>query len=1852
MCAAKSDGKPDVKPDVKSVAKQDVKLDIKPEDSVSQCGSKTSAATSTSSSSTHLRAKAMAKRAALAAAAKGLQLQQELEAEQLRLKQKQALLELQTKLEIAKAEEMIYNELYEENDDKKSQTSHTKNTTQEHTESGLDTNPQGQGKGHVKLEPNLDDTIPYPISARSPSFGQAEGQYQMPDNFQQMSQAQLNNQHHLEAISLSNADVFKFNGDPLRYFEFVRSFDNLIGRSALDNGAKLLRLFNSCEGEPKKIVQCCMIMDPAVGYHKARTLLEDRFGSRFKISQAWVRKVTSGPNLRPTDKSGLQRFSDDLKICNTTLQALGMMSEMSNQQHMMKIIERLPYYLKSRWLRVVKDIRHHGRAPNITDVVNFVSDAAEEVNDPVFGALVEVKREYPPSRQPVKQKTTTSSFTTSADDNNNKTFKRKCYLCKAEHSLFGCDTFKKMTPAERLQFAKKAGVCFNCLVKGHMTKDCYLKRTCTVDGCGRKHTKFLHIAPGKQQQSGNSQQPAQFDSQAQPDQQPLGTQSHVTGAGKLKVALPILPVRVYSSEDDFTVDTFAMLDPGSTTSFCTEDLRKRLHATGKKRTLSLSTLEHANNQLECLEISLTVQAHDTDELVTLPHVYTKKAINISCNNVSQEDISRFPHLEDLNILDSTSFVKVDLLIGQDTPEALIPLEVRRGEDGPFAIKTKLGWTLNGPLVNIDEGNTQASSSFISNDDSLETQLKLFWSMETVKGPEDARGMSVNDRRALQVWDNSVCLKEGHYELSIPFKEDPPRLPDSRPMAESRLQSLGKRLAKDERLHTKYKEGIADLLQQNFAEEVPDQEEDSNGPTWYLPHHPVFNPKKPDKTRIVFDCAAKSQGRSLNDAVMQGPDMTNKLLGVLLRFRQEPAAMMADIQAMFHQVRVPQAERDVLRFLWWPEGNLELQPKLFRMCVHLFGGTWSPSVCSYALKRTAEDHQEEYSPEAVTAVAHNFYVDDCLISCENEEKAITVAAELRNLLEKGGFKLTKWASNSSKVLTSIPEEDRAKQVKGLDLNCDTLPIERALGVEWNTELDCFSYKITPKDKPLTRRGLLSEVASVYDPYGFAGPFILYAKGLLQGLTAMKLGWDDPIPDEYRVRWQKWKAELSQMEDVKINRCYKPYDFEQVVENQLHNFCDASEKAYGVVTYLRMKNEKGEVDCNIVLAKSRLTPLKKVTLPRLELMAATLAVTMDGMIRHELDLQLKESVFWTDSAIVLHYISNEDKRFHTFVANRIAAIREGSNPKQWRHVSSDLNPADDITRGLTPRELNGRWLTGPDFLYADEEEWPRCLELQGHKLNNDPEVKQGQTQGVFSSTHSEDVIEALIRRYSSWFCLKKAVVYMLRLRSYLRWKAGHKVNFEGSQMNHPLSLSEMKKAEEAVIHYVQKTYFKTEYEYLEGMPQISKENDKSVKSKERKIRKSSSLSKLNPEMNENGLICVGGRLQYSTLNEGFKHPLILPRKHHVVELLVRHFHELTGHSGQEYVLARLRERYWIIGGRSAVKEVLRKCFVCRRQSSQPMEQKMSDLPRERITPDKPPFTNVGVDCFGPFTVKQGRKDVKRYGCIFTCLVLRAIHIEVLHAMDTDSFINGLERFISRRGRPEVIWSDNGSNFVGAERELREGIKCWNQRQIHQFLLQREITWKFNPPTASHMGGAWERQIRTVRKVLGALMMQQSLHDEGLTTLMCKVEAIVNGRPLTVVSADRRDPEPLTPNHLLLIRPNAELPPGVFDQSDLYSRRRWRQVQYLADVFWRRWTKEYLPTLQHRQKWVKERRNLDVDDVVLVVDDMPRNKWLLGRVVEIYPGKDKLVRSAKVKVVTGELTRPIHKLCLLESVESDEK
>ncbi|XP_015775684.1 PREDICTED: uncharacterized protein LOC107353815 [Acropora digitifera] len=520
--------------------------------------------------------------------------------------------------------------------------------------------------------------------------------------------------------------------------------------------------------------------------------------------------------------------------------------------------------------------------------------------------------------------------------------------------------------------------------------------------------------------------------------------------------------------------------------------------------------------------------------------------------------------------------------------------------------------------------------------------------------------------------------------------------------------------------------------------------------------------------------------------------------------------------------------------------------------------------------------------------------------------------------------------------------------------------------------------------------------------------------------------------------------------------------------------------------------------------------------------------------------------------------------------------------------------------------------------------------------DEEVKATfATDAVQAPARSID-LEELFKTFSSWMKLKRFVAWILRFKKNLRDPTAGGMEKERSASKkkiQPINVEELRQAEKAIIEVVQSKAFKEELLSLKGPP--------------KELKRSSSILRLDPILVDD-IICVGGRLQKSSIRARAKHPAILPKNHHISDLIVRHHHQISGHSGIEHTLSLVRESYWIIKARITLRRVLASCFDCRKRQAPVGRQKMASLPEDRVNSSEPPFSRVGVDCFGPLNVRRGRSVVKRYGVLFTCLSIRAIHIEVAHTLDANSFINALRRFIARRGQPIQMRSDNGGNFVRGEKELREAVRNWNQDKIHNFLLAKNVKWSFNPPTGSHHGGVWERCIRTVRKVMGALVKEQPLDDEGLLTLVCEVEAIVNGRPITKVSDDPRDPEALTPNHLLLLRAGPSLPPGYFEKSDNYSRRRWRQVQYLADLFWKRWTREYLPSLQERQKWEKASRNFAVGDVVLVLDEsLPRCSWPLGRVIEVFPNRsDGLVRSVRLKTTSSVLVRPVNKLVLLEA------
>lgn len=413
---------------------------------------------------------------------------------------------------------------------------------------------------------------------------------------------------------------------------------------------------------------------------------------------------------------------------------------------------------------------------------------------------------------------------------------------------------------------------------------------------------------------------------------------------------------------------------------------------------------------------------------------------------------------------------------------------------------------------------------------------------------------------------------------------------------------------------------------------------------------------------------------------------------------------------------------------------------------------------------------------------------------------------------------------------------------------------------------------------------------------------------------------------------------------------------------------------------------------------------------------------------------------------------------------------------------------------------------------------------------------------------------------------------------------------------------------------------------------------------KVKRESHIYKLDPIYNR-GLLRVGGRLNKSSMPEDTKHPLLLAKDQHISGLILRHIHEQLGHGGRNHVLSKLRKRYWITNADSAVKKVITKCYICRLMRGKVGEQKMADLPTETVVPDLPPFTHVGVDYFGPIDVKRGRTILKRCGVLFTCMSSRAVHLEIAHSLDTDSCINALRRFICRRGQVSTMRSDNGTNFVGAERELRKAWTSLDNDKIQRTMAQEGIKWIFNTPASSHHGGIWERIIRMVGKILNTVLRQQCLDEEGLHTVLCEVEAILNDRPVTKLSYDPNDLEPLPPNHILLMKGKPVLPPELFEKRDMYIKIRWRQSQYLADLFWKRWTQEYLPLLQERQKWNTERRNFVPGDVVVIVDSTaPRGSWILGRILETFNDKKGLVRSVRLQTKTSVLERPVTKICLL--------
>ena len=481
---------------------------------------------------------------------------------------------------------------------------------------------------------------------------------------------------------------------------------------------------------------------------------------------------------------------------------------------------------------------------------------------------------------------------------------------------------------------------------------------------------------------------------------------------------------------------------------------------------------------------------------------------------------------------------------------------------------------------------------------------------------------------------------------------------------------------------------------------------------------------------------------------------------------------------------------------------------------------------------------------------------------------------------------------------------------------------------------------------------------------------------------------------------------------------PEGFENGVA-ELHIFSDASVVGYGACCYLRVVSPDRQIRVTLVASKGRLAPIRAVTIPRLELTAAVTAVQLDELIRSCLEIQFLPTTFWIDSQIVLAYLRNDKKRFRVFVANRVSRIRCSTVPEQWRFISGRENPADVISRGCDVSDMPPIWSEGPSFLHQFKCYWQsECHDVVA-PLTNDPEViltPRDSTNDVSCSALATATvvhpIDQLLAHYSSYYKVKKAVGWLRRFLDFLQSKS---VN------TNPLTVSELSQAEHVILRHVQGVCCSTE------MADIRRQGH---------VKKSSHLVKLCPKL-ENDLLVIGGRLKHAFMSDQSKNPIILPKGHRVSQLICEEYHG-SSHVGTEWVLSQIRNKFWVVNARPMLKSIRRNCMVCKRMYSTMCTQKMADLPPERCQPYQPPFSNVGVDIFGPFNVTQKQSQVKRYGCVFSCFVTRAIHLEVLSSMETDSFINAFIHFVARRGAPLQVRSDNGTNLVGARSELARNLR----------------------------------------------------------------------------------------------------------------------------------------------------------------------------------------------------------------------
>lgn len=983
---------------------------------------------------------------------------------------------------------------------------------------------------------------------------------------------------------------------------------------------------------------------------------------------------------------------------------------------------------------------------------------------------------------------------------------------------------------------------------------------------------------------------------------------------------------------------------------------------------------------------------------------------------------------------------------------------------------------------------------------------------------------------------------------------------------------------------------------------------------FLPYHAVIREdKETTKFRIVFDASCKGvNGVSLNNDLMVGPRLQPELRHIIMRWRMHPICFIADIVKMYRQIKVHDTDSEYQRILWREHPDESIQEyKLLRVT---FGTSSAPYLAVKSLIQVAKDEGQHF-PLAAERVKHDFYMDDLMSGCETPEEAIEIYKQTTELLRKGGFDLQKGSSNCEAMLKQIREEGRQRENdKHIEVKED--PINKILGLTWSRSNDEFMYAVQLPlvSTPVTKRKVISDISKLYDPQGWIAPSIIKAKIFIQRLWLAGIKWDEELPPPLLGEWLEYRKGLSELTRFRLNRWLKTGSSSSLIE--LHGFSDASNAAFAAVVYLRVIDAEGKVHISLVTAKTRVAPIKQLSIPRLELSGSVLLAKLLAEVGEVLKIPKENIHAWTDSEIVLAWLS----KWKTLIGNRVSEILTVTSRSQWAHVLSEQNPADCASRGLNASELINHhlWTTGPTWLKDN-------IIHYSNPKNLTTKLEERKIETHFAANVSTSTLDSSDDMWSKYSSLVKLLRVIAYCRRFLKPK--HK--------NHPYLQKE--EIDEALVIMLKRCQMQT---FGEDMKNIQRG----------KLRKKSQLTSLNPQIDQMGLLRVSGRLQFANMEFDQKHPILLPNKSWLTQLIIKEAHERTLHGGSQLMINYLRSKYWILGMKNLVKACVRKCVVCVRYAANALNQLMGQLPPPRVNVARA-FLRSGVDYAGPINLRiskgRGNKSYKGYICLFICMATRAVHLEAVSELSTQGFLAAFKRFIARRGYCSDIYSDNGSNFLGASRELKQVF------QVEKSLLTPEIAdwmstngtkWHFIPPYAPNFGGLWEAGIKSCKFHLKRVIGNHTLTFEEMSTVLTQIEACLNSRPISCID-DQGERMPLTPGHFLVGEPLVVAPDHPYDHAPITSLRRWQLCQRMLQDFWKRWSQEYLAQFLQRHKWTKQTPEPKIGDVALVKElDLPPAKWVLGKVVALHPGMDNVTRVVTLRCKNSEIKRPTSKLCIL--------